>query len=72
MNSKRSRQYLQRQKGVTEPIRKKEDVQNNPDNHIDQDFPGFPHSPAKEELINPKTEQQKETADVANKDGEKR
>jgi len=71
MNSKRSRGYLQQQKTGTHPIRKTEDVQKNPDNRIDQDFPGFPHSPAKEELINPKTKQQKETADVDNKGGEK-
>ena len=71
MNSKRSREYLQHKKTGTHPMRNKEDVQENPDNRIDQDFPGFPHSPAKEELINPKTKQQKETADVDNKDGEK-
>lgn len=48
----------------TAPITKKEDVQNNPDNRIDQDFPGFPHSPAKEEVINPKTTRQKKIADA--------
>lgn len=71
MGNKRSRQYFQKQKGIAQPIRKKEDVQKNPDNRIDEDFPGFPHAPAKEEIINPKTRQQKETADVDNKDGEK-
>lgn len=48
----------------TRPITKKEEVQTNPDNRIDQDFPGFPHAPAKENIINPKTEEQKKTATV--------
>jgi hypothetical protein len=43
----------------TEPIRKNKHVENSNDMHIDQDFPGFPHSPAKENLINPKTEEDK-------------
>lgn len=51
-------------KGKTNPIKKKEEVQANPDNRIDQDFPGFPHAPAKEHIINPKTEEQKKTAGV--------
>ncbi|MFT3824275.1 MAG: hypothetical protein QM731_10155 [Chitinophagaceae bacterium] len=41
---------------------KKEDIQKNPDQRIDQDFPGFPHPIAKEEVINPKTPNQKATA----------
>lgn len=55
-------------KGKTRPITKKEDVQGNPDNRIDQDFPGFPHAPAKENIINPKTEEQKKTAAVKPKE----
>ncbi|MFT3704244.1 MAG: hypothetical protein QM802_17890 [Agriterribacter sp.] len=49
-------------KAKTTPIKTKEEVQENPDNHIDQDFPGFPHSPSKEEHINPKTKQDKKVA----------
>lgn len=64
MSTKRSRQYFQRKKGATRPIRKKEDVQENTDNRIDQDFPGFPHAPAKEALINPRTKQDEKTADA--------
>lgn len=56
----------------TEPIRKKTEIQKNPDPRIDQDFEGYPHGPAKDETIKPKTKQEKETADVSNKDGEKR
>ncbi|MBX3254272.1 MAG: hypothetical protein KF862_09045 [Chitinophagaceae bacterium] len=69
MSSKRSRPYFQRKKGATHPIRKKEDVRENPDNRIDQDFPGFPHAPAKEELIHPRTKQDKKTADADGKSG---
>ena len=34
-----------------QPIQKKEDVQTSNDEHIDQDFPGFPHHPSKETTI---------------------
>jgi hypothetical protein len=54
-----------------DPIRKKRDVEKNPDKHIDQDFSGYPHAPASEELINPKTKDEKKSAQVNIKDGEK-
>ena len=47
-------------------------VKSSNDNKIDQDFPGFPHGHAKENIINPKTNTEKKIADVNNKDGEKR
>ena len=53
------------------PIEKKEEIKKNPDPKIDQDFEGYPHGPAKNETIKPKTSQQKKTADLENKDGEK-
>ena len=53
------------------PIKRKEEVKNNPDPKIDEDFEGYPKGPAKEETIKPKTSQQKKTADLDNKDGEK-
>ena len=52
-------------------MHKKDEVAKNPDNKIDQDFEGYPHGPAKDETINPKTKNQHETADTDNKDGEK-
>jgi hypothetical protein len=58
----------ERKQGKTTPIIKKEDVQENPDHRIDQDFPGFPHTPAKEEVINPKTPRQKKVADTDSHD----
>ncbi|HRO44964.1 hypothetical protein [Agriterribacter sp.] len=70
MKKKRSQQYLQQKHEKTNPL-KKEDIQSNPDSRIDQDFPGFPYAPAKEEVIHPKTGTQKKTAALQQKDGEK-
>ncbi|MBS1660855.1 MAG: hypothetical protein JST68_07365 [Bacteroidetes bacterium] len=38
-------------KTINRPIRDKKDVQKSNDEHIDQDFPGYPHHPAKEKTI---------------------
>ncbi|HEX6168417.1 MAG TPA: hypothetical protein VFZ33_01910 [Chitinophagaceae bacterium] len=54
------------------PITKKEEVSENPDNKIDEDFKGYPHGQAKEEVIKPETDEEKKIADLDNKDGEKR
>ena len=54
------------------PIKNKEEIAQHPDNKIDQDFKGYPHGPAKDETIKPATENEKKTADLDNKDGEKR
>jgi len=54
------------------PIKNKEEIKQNPDNKIDQDFNGYPSGPAKDETIRPETENEKSTADLHNKDGEKR
>lgn len=54
------------------PIKNKEEVQNHPDQKIDQDFKGYPHGPAKDETIRPETTEEKKIADIDNKDGEKR
>jgi hypothetical protein len=56
----------------TNPIKQKEEIKQNPDNKIDQDFNGYPSGPAKDETINPKSDEEKKTADLKNKDGEKR
>lgn len=56
----------------TDPIKGKEEIKQNPDHKIDQDFIGYPAGPAKDETINPKTTDEKKTADLENKDGEKR
>lgn len=50
---------------------KEEDVQNNPDQGIDRDYPGFPHSPSAKKNITPKTVTEKKTAAVKKKTGKK-
>jgi len=55
-----------------QPITKKEEVANNPDSKIDEDFKGFPHSPSSEKMIHPITKIEKKVADTDNIDGEKR
>lgn len=47
-----------------EPMQKKTDVQTTNDEHIDQDYPGFPNLPAKENIINPKSEEDRATAGI--------
>jgi hypothetical protein len=56
----------------TKPIIKKEEVGENPDNKIDEDFKGYPHGHANEKIIKPETDEQRKIADIDNKDGEKR
>lgn len=51
---------------------KKKDIQQNPDNRIDQDFPGYPHAPGQERIIRPENATEKKNSDIDNKDGEKR
>ncbi len=51
----------------TNPIKKEEEVQQNADPHIDQNFPGFPHLPADKKSITPKTETEKKSAGVSRK-----
>lgn len=46
------------------PITKKEEIKKNPDKHIDQDFPGYPHSPSKEKTINPQNKEQETEANI--------
>ena len=72
MKNRRLRNYLQQKATMkaNNPVNA-ETIENHPDKRIDQDFQGYPHAPAKEELINPKTKEQKKTAAVDVKDGEK-
>ena len=61
---KRNQTYLSRNKKPTQPIKKKEEVQQSNDEHIDQDYPGYPHHPATENIINPKSKEDILSADV--------
>jgi hypothetical protein len=70
MKNKRSTDYFARKKA--NPISDKEDIAKNPDNKIDQDFPGYPNGQAKKETIKPNTGTQKKMAGLNQKDGEKK
>ena len=53
-----------RRKKTNQPIQQKEQVQQSNDEHIDQDYPGFPHPPAKEQIIHPGTDEERMIAGV--------
>ena len=44
----------------------KKEVEQSPDNKTDQDFPGYPHYPAKEDIMNQRTESHRVDADLEN------
>lgn len=50
---------------------KKEDIQSNPDPHIDQDFPGFPHLPANKQTVTPVTKAEQKLAGIRKKKSKK-
>ena len=52
-------------------IKKEEEVQQNPDTHIDQDYPGFPHLPSDKKHITPKTATENKSAAVVKKNTDK-
>ena len=59
--------------GKTSPIKKEEEeVERNPDPHIDQDFSGFPHLPSTKKSITPKTVTEKKAAGASNKKSSKK
>lgn len=45
-------------------INSPEEVEASNDNKIDQDFPGYPHYPANEDIMDPENKMEKVTADV--------
>ncbi len=55
----------------TNPMDKKEKVQQSNDEHIGQDFNGYPKGLAKENIINPKTKVDKLTAKTVKRSGTK-
>ncbi len=50
----------------TAPIDTENKVQQSKDEHIDQDFPGYPHYPAKEDILNPQNHTERVEANVEN------
>jgi len=57
-----------KQKKPTDPIDKKEEVQETKDQHIDQDFPGYPHPPSQERTIDPVTKEDEANARLIKKE----
>lgn len=55
MKDRRFSQYLLKKRHNPSPIRKKEEIPANPDNRIDQDYPGYPGGNARDELISPRS-----------------
>lgn len=53
-------------------ITRKDEIAQNPDPKIDEDFKGYPTGPAKDNTINPATPEEERAADLDKKDGEKR
>ncbi|MBA2329936.1 MAG: hypothetical protein H0V91_09980 [Flavisolibacter sp.] len=50
----------------SKPMDSKKDVKNSPDEKTDQDFPGYPHYPAKEDIMDTRTGNHKVDADLEN------
>ena len=44
----------------------KRKVQKSNDEHIDEDFPGYPHYPAKDDIMNPQNHTERIEANVEN------
>lgn len=57
--------------GVKPSPIEKEEIQQNPDPHIDQDFPGFPHLPSDKKSIAPTTVTEKKLAGIYKKKSKK-
>ena len=55
------------QNRTTSPIKKKKEVAENPDMHIDQDFPGYPYGQSRDEIIKPELKVEKKTAGINSK-----
>ena len=50
------------------PMDSKRDVANSPDEKTDQDFPGYPHYPAREDIMDQRTGSHRVDADLENMD----
>ena len=50
----------------TNPIDSENKVQQSKDEHIDEDFPGYPHYPAKDDIMNPQNHTERVEAGVEN------
>ena len=71
MKKKESTKNLHKQipgkENEVSPITLNEEIPQNPDPHIDQDFPGYPHPPAPKTIIHPKSPNEKLVAGTLKK-----
>src|SRR5919107_2935932 len=54
------------EKSNTKQMDSKQDVDRSPDEKTDQDFPGYPHYPAKEDIMDQRTDSHRVDMDVEN------
>lgn len=63
--NKEQQNNADRRPGETKPMEKK-DVASSPDEKTDQDFPGYPHYPAREDIMDQRTDSHRVDVDVEN------
>ena len=52
------------ERNSSKPMDSKQDVEKSPDNKTDQDFPGYPHYPAREDIMDQRTGAHRVDADL--------
>jgi hypothetical protein len=66
MNQKNDKQRASNTNPHKKPMDSKRDVENANDEKIDQDFPGYPHYPAREDIMDDRTDSHRVDIDVEN------
>jgi len=67
LKTRRKNSILKIMTAKTKPIKKEEEVKQNPDPHIAQDYPGFPSLPSTKKNISPRSAKEKKLAGAVNK-----
>lgn len=65
-NEKKDQTSYIPEQSTTKPMDSKQDVDRSPDEKTDQDFPGYPHYPAKEDIMDQRTDSHRVDVDVEN------
>lgn len=65
-NNNRDREQRNPQNDPSKAMDSKKEVENSNDEKIDQDFPGYPHYPAKEDIMDQRTDSHRVDMDVEN------
>jgi len=64
--NERNKEQKNPQQNPSKAMDSKKEVEQSPDPKTDQDFPGYPHYPAKEDIMDKRTESHRVDADVEN------